>query len=86
MSWRESSGRECCNRCHKVVDLGAALYVGEVAAAFWCEACAGEVLGKSIDGQSVPKVRAVGDMDTFNPQVMGAKLREAILKRRKGVH
>ena len=86
MSWRESSGRECCNRCRVDVQLGAPIYVGELTPSFWCETCADQVLGQRLDGQPCPKVRSVGDLDAFNPKVMGAKLREAILARRRGMH
>ena len=82
MSWRQSTGRtsDTCNRCRQTPDLGAPLYIGEHTGACWCERCAAEVLGQS-PGGPVPMVRSVGDMDTFNPKVMGAQLREKILAR-----
>lgn len=84
MSWRQSTGRDDCNRCRRVVDLGAALYVGEHAPSTWCEPCAAEVFGKSPDGP-VPKVRSVSGASTFDPKAIGARLRAAILARRKGL-
>jgi hypothetical protein len=54
MSWRQSSGRETCNRCRRVVDLGAPLFVGPLTGATWCEADAGEVLGQYVDGHDLP--------------------------------
>ena len=73
MSWRESSGRESCNRCHSVVNLGAPVYVGEVTPSFWCEGCAGTVLGQAPDGPC-PKVRAVaGGGKTFDVAAIADK-------------
>jgi hypothetical protein len=51
MSWRAASGREVCNRCRAEIHMGASIYVGEVAAAFWCESCALEVFGKTPGGE-----------------------------------
>lgn len=61
MSWRESSGRESCNRCRKAVDIGAPLYVGEHTPCFWCEACAADVFGVTTAGLG-PALHAVDGM------------------------
>jgi tRNA G26 N,N-dimethylase Trm1 len=56
MSWRQSSGRDRCNDCRVTVPEGAALYVGELTPAKWCEACAGKNLQKHLgDSEDVPK-------------------------------
>lgn len=85
MSWRESSGREQCNHCRTVIDLGAPLWCGDLTPSFWCEKCSDQVLGQRLDGQLCPKVRHVGTSSTFDPKAIGAKLRAAILARRKGL-
>lgn len=82
MSFRQSSGRDLCNRCRQTPDLGAPVYVSDrTPGACWCEGCALEVLGQAPDGP-VPLVRVAGDMDTFNVPLMAAQLRAAILQRR----
>lgn len=87
MNWRESSGRESCNRCRQTIDLGRPLYVGQLTRAYWCERCAGEVLGMTLsDSVEVPKVRPVADSySRFSREEMAAKLKAAILARRKPV-
>ena len=56
MTWRQSSGRDVCNACRRVVDLGAPLYVGERTPATWCEACAATALHQTLsDSVTVPK-------------------------------
>lgn len=82
MSFRQATGRDTCNRCRQTPDLGAPIYVSDrTPGAVWCEGCAAGVLGQTPDGP-VPLVRQVGEMDTFNPQLMAAQLRAAILQRR----
>lgn len=83
MSFRESSGRETCNTCRRVVDLGAPLYVGQHTPSFWCADCAATVLGVSVSGP-VPKVRP-GPMRDFDAKAMGAELRKRIEARRRTV-
>jgi hypothetical protein len=83
MSWRQSSGRDVCNRCRTVADLGRPVYVGPMTGAFYCESCADSVLGQRLDGQPVPRVIAHG-MDTFDARAMGEDLRRRILAKRRG--
>ena len=48
MAWRASNGRECCNDCRRVPDLGAPVWRGEFTPAIWCEPCA-NVFGQTLD-------------------------------------
>lgn len=87
MSWRESNGRDACHSCKRTVDLGAPVYCGERTPAYWCERCAADVLGRVLgDGEEVPKYRHVAPMRGFSREEMAAKLKAAILNKRRGMH
>ena len=58
MSWRQSTGRVTCNACRRIMDIGAPFYQGEFTPGTWCEPCAGERLGKFVDGTTALPVRA----------------------------
>lgn len=41
MAWRHANGREQCNDCREVQDLGAPVWRGEYTPVIWCQPCAG---------------------------------------------
>jgi hypothetical protein len=63
MPFRQSTGREACWHCRKVLDLGAPLYIGEQTGGKWCEACAAE-MGRTVEGP-VPAVLGLRGMDSI---------------------
>lgn len=81
MTWRQSTGRESCLICHAVVAEGAALHVGDLTGAKFCEPCAASELGRTPDGP-VPRHAPRGTFGGFDAKAMGAKLRAAILEKR----
>lgn len=81
MSWRQSTGRECCLSCKRQIDAGAPIYRGERTPCDWCADCAEYDLGET-PGGPVPLAPVEGQPAGFDVQAMGAKLRAAILEKR----
>lgn len=50
MAWRASNGRDCCNDCRQIPDLGAPVWRGDYTPAIWCEPCA-NVFGQTLDDE-----------------------------------
>lgn len=59
MAFRQATGREDCNRCHQTPDLGAPVWEGVLTRAVWCEGCALDTLGQSVNGPVPVHVLAV---------------------------
>lgn len=63
MAWRASNGRECCNDCRQIPDLGAPVWRGDYTPAIWCEPCA-NVFGQTLDDEGPLKsLTAMGGLD-----------------------
>lgn len=50
MPFRQATGREKCNDCRCIPDLGAPVWRGDLTPAIWCASCAAANLGRTVDG------------------------------------